>query len=176
MPVPDFSPGEILTASAMDSIGLWLVKTQTIGTAVTSVTVTNAFTTDYDSYYITATNTTTTSSAVVTFQLSGLTTGYYGNIIFANLTGGTPASNGYNNAAQVGHGGSSTNGALNLNMTVINPFLARPTIMSAGYVDAANAGVTNAFQNSSTSTTGFTITLAAGTMTGGTIRVYGYRK
>ena len=33
---PDFSSGQVLTSSAMNSVGLWLVKTQTVGTAVSS--------------------------------------------------------------------------------------------------------------------------------------------
>jgi hypothetical protein len=37
---PDFSSGAVLTAAQMNSVGLWLVKTQTVGTAVSSVAVT----------------------------------------------------------------------------------------------------------------------------------------
>jgi hypothetical protein len=37
---PDFSSGAVLTAAQMNSVGLWLVKTQTVGTTVSSVAVT----------------------------------------------------------------------------------------------------------------------------------------
>jgi hypothetical protein len=51
MPVPDFSPGEVLTAAAMDSIGLWLINTTSFS-AATQVDFTNVFTSDYDSYRV----------------------------------------------------------------------------------------------------------------------------
>ena len=49
---PTFSSGAVLTAAQMNSVGMWLVKTQTVGTAVSSVTVTGAFSADYDNYLI----------------------------------------------------------------------------------------------------------------------------
>ena len=50
MPVPDFSPGEVLTAAAMDSIGLWKVASGTLsGTATNFV---GCFTSDYTNYRI----------------------------------------------------------------------------------------------------------------------------
>ena len=55
MSYPVFASGDVLNASDMNGVGLWLVKTQVIGTAVSSVTVTSAFTTDYDQYMITVT-------------------------------------------------------------------------------------------------------------------------
>ncbi len=48
MTYPSFSAGDILTAADMNAVGLWLVKTQTVGTAVASVTVTDAFSSTYD--------------------------------------------------------------------------------------------------------------------------------
>ena len=51
MPVPDFSPGEVLTADAMDSIGLWLVGSTTV-TAQTTGIVDNCFTDNYRNYQV----------------------------------------------------------------------------------------------------------------------------
>lgn len=51
MPVPDFSPGEILTASAMDSIGMWKIATQTF-TGQTQVDFVNVFSSSYNTYRI----------------------------------------------------------------------------------------------------------------------------
>jgi hypothetical protein len=50
MPVPDFSPGEVLTAAAMDSIGLWLVGTFTL--AGTTTNCNNIFSSDYTNYRV----------------------------------------------------------------------------------------------------------------------------
>ena len=49
MPVPDFSPGEVLTAAAMDSIGLRLVKSQTF-TGSGTAQFTNCFNADFQNY------------------------------------------------------------------------------------------------------------------------------
>jgi len=52
MPVPDFSPGEVLTAAAMDSIGLWLVYSSSF-TGVTSNSLPNGtFTSSFRNYRI----------------------------------------------------------------------------------------------------------------------------
>ena len=45
---PTFSSGSVLTAAQMNAVGLWLVKTQTVGTAVSSVSVTDVFSSNYD--------------------------------------------------------------------------------------------------------------------------------
>jgi len=64
MPVPDFSPGEVLTAAAMDQIGAWVLQTQTLTASAGPIQFNNVFTTDYDTYFLTAhlqQNTTTAS-------------------------------------------------------------------------------------------------------------------
>ena len=61
MPVPDFSPGEVLTAAAMDSIGLWKVS-ETNFTNQPTVDIANCFTTDYQNYRIQIVITSTAST------------------------------------------------------------------------------------------------------------------
>jgi hypothetical protein len=51
MPVPDFSPGEILTAAAMDRIGLYHITTVT-PTAATIIAVDGCFTSSFTNYRI----------------------------------------------------------------------------------------------------------------------------
>jgi hypothetical protein len=51
MPVPDFSPGEVLTAGAMDAIGMWHLNTTSFA-AATQVDFLNVFTSNYDSYRV----------------------------------------------------------------------------------------------------------------------------
>lgn len=62
MPVPDFSPGEVLTASAMDSIGLWLIKTQTLNAV--SNDITSCFSSTYDSYRVVVSDLNTATATV----------------------------------------------------------------------------------------------------------------
>jgi hypothetical protein len=52
MPVPDFSPGEVLTAAAMDSIGMWLVGSTSFGPTATSAELDNVFTNKFQTYEI----------------------------------------------------------------------------------------------------------------------------
>ena len=52
MPVPVFTSGEILTAANMNQVGMWLLKTQTIGSGVGSVSVTSVFSSSYDNYRV----------------------------------------------------------------------------------------------------------------------------
>ena len=60
MPLTTYTAGEVLTAASLNanfsfvasSGGLVLVKTQTIGTTVSSVEVTGAFSSTYDNYKI----------------------------------------------------------------------------------------------------------------------------
>jgi hypothetical protein len=179
MPVPDFSPGEVLTAAAMDSIGLWLVKTQTIGTAVPSVTVTSAFSADYDTYKIVVNSGVGSTAANIGFTLGASATGYYsGGAVYNYATAGGVVTND-NNAASWSRAGQMDTGAINLDITVIDPFLAKITKTNWWYAlpsTTANGGMSAGFHNVATSYSAFTITCGSGTMTGGTIRVYGYRK
>jgi len=156
------------------SPGLVLVKTETVGSAVASVTVTSCFNATYDSYKIIATGVGASANGNVSFQLAGLTTAYFGNLLLANFTGGAVSSTGFNNVATVSHAGGTDSTALYLDIQVDSPFLAKRTFINSKYVDNTNSGVTTAKQNSTTSATGFTIAPATGTLTGGEIRIYGY--
>jgi len=176
MPVPDFSPGEVLTAAAMDSIGLWLVKTQTVGTAVSSVTVSDAFNADFIDYKIVYTGGTASTDGSIAFSFSGSPTGWRGNIIYANFLSGTVQSIGENNTTTASYIGAAASGFPQVVADLQNPFLAQPSLISASYVDSGNAGRSTYHHSASTSYTGFTLTKAAGTISGGVIKVYGYRK
>lgn len=177
MPIPSgYTSGQVVQAvpTGINS-ALVLIKSQTVGTTVSSVTVTDAFNATYDAYKIIATGVAATGNGNVTFQLTSLTTGYSGNLISANYASGAPASSGYNNIASITHGAGVDLTSLHLDIDIDSPFLARPTFIVCKYMDGSSAGVATVRQTSSTSTTGFTITApSTSTFTGGTIRVYGY--
>jgi hypothetical protein len=179
MPVPDFSPGEVLTAAAMDSIGLWLVKTQTIGTGVASVVVANAFSANYDSYKIMINGSSGgTTAANIGLSLGASVTGYYsGGVVYSYAAAGATPTNDNNAASWTRAAQCSTDG-LNFEVTLMDPFLAKKTRMQYLYAlpeIGFNGGFGAGFHSVASSYTGFTLTVGAGTITGGTIRVYGYR-
>ena len=60
-----------------------------------------------------------------------------------------------------------------MNVELVNPFLSSITRFASGFSNDTASGVYNGRHNSTTSFTDFTVAVA-GTMTGGTIRVYGY--
>jgi hypothetical protein len=72
MPVPDFSPGEVLTASAMDSIGLWLVGSTTV-TAQTTAILDGCFSSSYRDYLLVVdvTGGTSNQELVMNFRVGG---------------------------------------------------------------------------------------------------------
>jgi hypothetical protein len=176
MPVPDFSPGEVLTAAAMDSIGLWLVKTQTVGTGVASVTVTDAFSADYDAYKIVISGGAASTISVLQFQLGSTATGYYygGDArTYAGVTLNIQAANGTN-----WYAGEASVNTIEMNIDVKQPFLAKNTTFTGAFAASRTDAywlAVGGYLADTTSYTAFTITSSSGTLTGGTIRVYGYR-
>lgn len=155
--------------------GLVLLKTQTIGTGVSSVTVTDAFNASYDNYKIIFSGGAGSTNSYTQMTLGSTTSGYY-----AGYTGFTYAaassSAGINNGSSFIYG-IYTDGANGINGSVelLNPFNTRPTYMNA--VCATNQQNINGagLVTGSTSYTSFNIFPSSGTLTGGTIRVYGYR-
>ena len=178
MSFPSFSTGEVLTAADMNAVGLWLVKTQTVGTGVSSVTVSGAFSSTYDNYYVTYTGGTGSTLTPLRIQLGATATGYYNTLVYGTYANALINANvNDNNAARWTYVGSTSTTFQSLQMWLYGPNLAARTVMSAQYVDPANAGAANGYLADNTQYTAFTMTpLAVGaTITGGTIRVYGYR-
>jgi hypothetical protein len=154
--------------------GLRLVKKQTIGSGVSSVTVTGAFSTTYENYKIIVTGGTTSVQGYSVLTLGSTATGYYMGYI--GLTYTSLSSNaGINNGAAFAYSifGDTTNG-LNGSIELLNPFTAKPTYCNS-VTATNNQGLTGqGVLNNTTSYTAFTVTPASGTLTGGTIYVYGY--
>jgi hypothetical protein len=174
---PDFVSGQILTASQMSSVGMWLVKSQTIGSAVSSVTVTGAFSTDYDAYKITITGGNTSADCELRMQLGSATTNYYSSIIGVTSANAVTSTRRNNTVAYFDFVGTGSTNMMSANIEIINPFLAKTkTLTASNILPTANMSVSTGYMDDVTSFTAFTISPSTGTMTGGVIRVYGYRK
>jgi hypothetical protein len=179
MPVPDFSPGEVLTAAAMDSIGLWLVKTQTIGASVPSVTVSDVFSADFDNYKIIVSGGVgSTAGALLNMTLGATVTGYYwsGGVSLMASDSLTPVR--LQNAASWSRVVVANLSNITGEIELFCPNLAKRTHYNARYVQNVTDGnvvFSGGYVDNATQYTGFTLTATSGTITGGTIRVYGYR-
>lgn len=157
------------------SSGLTVVKTQVIGSGVSSVAVTSAFSSSYDSYIITLTGGASSGTGWLTFQLGATTTGYYyaGSRLEYN---NTVNNNSGSNAANWGIMGGRNANSLSLYMQINSPFLTEETTFQAQVTAVAtggSSGTATGWLNNTTSYTDFTLAPDAGTLTGGTIRVYG---
>lgn len=165
----------LFTALGGDYPGLRLVKKQTIGSAVSSVAVTSAFSSTYENYKILISGGVASgANTILRLQLGSVTTGYYSNFIYAAYSGGAVSSVANNNGANFNYAGEGDATSLNANMEVSSPFLAKQKMFSATYYDSASTGRTQGICDSTSSLTGFTIITSSGTLTGGTIYVYGY--
>ena len=178
---PDFSSGAVLTAAQMNGIGSWLVKSQAVGSAVSSVTVTGAFSSDYDNYRIVYTGGVCSTTTYLTLQFGiGATmtaSNYVGVNGYANIGASTWNILTDNATAQANYvGGGGTSHAL-LDINVDQPNLTKLTAMFGQHTlrDFGRIGFTSYIQDSATQFTSLRIAPVAGTLTGGTIRVYGYR-
>lgn len=172
---PDFSAGAVLTAAQMNKVGMWLVKTQTIGTAVTSVQVTDAFSADYDSYLITISGGAASAEGNGRLAIGNAATGYYANWIHYPYSGGGATQAADNNAAQWTYAWRPPTTSLQAAIWVYAPYLTELTWYHSFVVATTVSGASSGFLNNSTSYTSFTISPSTGNITGGTIRVYGLR-
>lgn len=156
--------------------GLQLVATQTIGSAVSTVTVSNCFSSLYDVYKITISGGTSSAESQINMTLGSSTASYYSSGLYTDFTSGSTGTSTVNNGSawqRVGYG--TTSGTLVMNMDIYGPFLAANTYGTALYSRNGNfMGVVTHLHNVQTSYSSFTITPSTGTWTGGTIRVYGY--
>ena len=181
---PDFTNGTALEASSLNAVGLWLVKTVTVGTAVTSVPVTNCFSNAYSTYRIIISGVSVSlagnSSFIKLNNTSGNTnigSGYFGTLA-SGAASVTPARVGSFEGLWIGVHGGRFSAAVDIH----NPHETIPTTYDGGSVAGSATGFVNKFDGVDTnpvSHTGFEMNIATGSpghnYTGGTIRVYGYR-
>ena len=156
--------------------GLQLVKTQTIGTAVSSVTVTDTFNSSYVNYRIILTGGTASAQTSIRLQLSGITSGYYSSTLYRIFTGTTGGAD-LANQANAYFGYASATG-LSGSMDIRNPNVAGAKSFNGYSVEMATNGstiFTGGYNASTTQSTDLILSVTTGNMTGGTIYVYGYR-
>lgn len=157
--------------------GLELVKSQTIGTTVSSVTVTDAFSANYDVYRILVNGGVSSANVNLQVTLGATTTGYYYAGEGATFSGTTQTNGGANVGFWIATEASTD--SLDFGADISNPFATKVTHWRSNYVYTQTGGrqmTTMGYLNNTTSYTSFTLTLSSGTLTGGTIRVYGYKK
>jgi hypothetical protein len=178
MTYPVFTAGDVLGAADMNAVGLWLVKTVTIGAGAASVPVADAFSSNYDDYQIIVTGGVASGTCVLQLSLGSTLGGYYYGADARTYGGVTLNVQAANTSSW--YAGEGTVNSLELNATLKQPFTAKNTTITSVFANTRTDGYwlsVGGYLADTTSYTGFTITPSGGaTLTGGTIRVYGYRK
>jgi hypothetical protein len=200
MAIKTFTTGEVLTASDTNTYlansGLVLITsgitvssaggtaatvangTVTIGTSNTSVTVNGAFSANFDAYKIMITGGAGSTATALKMHLgSANTNNYYGMLIYGGPSSTAVAgANDDNQPAFTYAGGFDTN-TISANIELQNPFSSTDVTEIASRVRyGPTYGNYVGVYGDTTSFTGFTFTTFSGNITGGTIRVYGYRQ
>ena len=157
--------------------GLTLVKTQTVGTSVTSVTVNDAFSTTYENYLITYTGgSNAANTADIQIKFGAATSNYKYVGIYMQTTSSTVNSYATNSSGAITVGGMSGNGAASF-IYVMNPYETKRTAVIA-HTSTTHSDMFwqdyKGFLDNATSYTSFIIS-SGNAMTGGVIRVYGYQ-
>jgi len=176
MTYPTFTNGTVLPASDLNAIGLWLVKSQTVGNAVSSVTVTGAFSADYDNYKIIYSGGVGSATHNMRVALGSATTGYYGSGLYSPAAGASALAIGDNNAARFSYVGGGDQYSSMLDIDLISPYANTLTSIAGIINTGTNFGTYSGRHFPATSFTSFIMSPDGGTLTGGTIYVYGYRK
>ena len=186
MAIKTFTAGEVLTASDTNTYlnngGLVYITSTTIGSAVSSVTVSNVFSSTYDSYRIVASNITASTETNTRFQfgpssVSGYNTSYGGALIYTTWAAGGYLDARDNGATLFSYVANTQANAGSFAFDVNNPYNAKyATIGPCGWNSGGGSGVYNGIHQQNQSYTAFTISPSSGTWTGGTVVVYGYRK
>jgi hypothetical protein len=166
------------TNTYLANSGLVFVKQQTIGSGVASQAVTGAFSSTYDNYRIVVSGGTSSLSQPMEIKLGSTVTGYSYSLVYATyLTGTVTAATGTGaTGTTIRFVGSAAVTSILCNIEILSPNLATLTAVTASYFDASNAGMMSGYVNNTTQYTDFTLLPSSGTLTGGTITVYGYRK
>jgi len=164
-------------APAVAASGLTFIKAQTVGSGVSSQEVTSAFSATYDNYLITFTGgACSNNGSDLNIQFGATTSGYAFSGFYQSTTSSTLNVYATDSSSSISCGVHSTNGAA-VEIFVCSPFLSARTT-AVGRSTATNSGdmrIDYAGRlDNTTSYTSFKIN-TQNTMTGGTIRVYGYQ-
>lgn len=160
--------------------GLTLIADQAIGTAVSSVTVSNCFSAAYDSYQVFINDSSASGTDYISLRLgvSGTpaTAGQYNSGFVQTLYSGSSVSGaGAVNGTTVEYAGRCTAFFVELDCKIIDPFTIKHTRFHSQFTNGDVGAIHHVGLHKETTSYNDLIVISNGaTMTGGTIRVYGY--
>lgn len=165
-----------LSTGTANAPGLELVKTQTVGSGVSSVTVSDVFSSTYANYRVIVSGMdASNANSGLFWQLGSTTTGYYSTEYYDAYTGASTGANRRSNSASWEAGVTSQDDMTSVTLDFLSPNLAIRTQLMGMFNNGLYSGWVAGYQDSLTQFTSFLFAPGAGTLTGGTVRVYGYR-
>jgi hypothetical protein len=183
MAVKQFSVSEVLTASDTNTFlansGLVYITSATVGTGVSSVAIASCFNSTFNDYFVLCSGITySVGDTTLSIKPDGVSTanyfggGYFQQYGVATITPFTLSASTGGGAIGITSTVPATNAA-----DIFAPYLTQQTkFVGRQSLGAAYTAQYQSILATTNSYTGFTLLPSSGTMTGGTITVYGYRK
>jgi hypothetical protein len=161
-------------------VGVQLVREQAVGSGVSSILVTSAFSSAFSTYKVVYEGGTLSGDWQNSVRIGTATGPYYVGLQYLDYATNTMQSvTTSNNRTQInwigGNKRASSGGRIVIDFMVYYPFENEYTfVTSSTYGTNTTVGNTQGVLADTTSYTSFTILADGGTMSGGTVRVYGY--
>jgi hypothetical protein len=169
----------IATLEGRNTAGLVHISRTTIGTAVSSLTLSGIFSADYDNYRILISGGSGSSNQFIQFSFPGAATAAYNTqIVYGAWSTGTASASGSSGAdPYFPYMGTVTPTSLQGCVDIQSPYLTEQTFLGSFYARPGHIGAwCSSVLNDSSSYTGITVAPASGTFSDGNIDVYGYAK
>ena len=155
--------------------GLTLISTTTIGSAVSSVTVSSVFSSTYDNYRVIVNNTTSTAANGFGLTFNNSAGSTYQSVLNYTAIGAGSGVESEVNATKIKAGITTISSKFGLSGDFLSPNIAAATQYIGLGISLSYGTSSMGYDTGTTAHTGFTFTPVAGTLTGGTIKVYGYQ-
>jgi hypothetical protein len=175
---------ELITACTVSSAGGTAATVSSgvvaIGISNTSVAIGSAFSSAYDNYRVVISGLSMSSGGGgLRFTLGATfpTANWYAGGFYVNTSSPALTAVGSNNTGFINIGSTTSAYAYSNAFDILLPFSPNRTYIpqALSYAETAFVGQISAWHNADTSYTGFVIYPASGTITGGNIRIYGYK-
>ena len=168
---------ELITTATCTSGGTTVNGVTTVGSTVSGVTIATAFSSTYDNYLIQISSVFSNHGARFYMRGNGSTGATHNGVWFytavsaSTINGATQGSTSYFDIGLI-----SNTGRTEFLVDVFNPFASSiATRMTTRFSGHEYGGAGSGRDSNAASSTSFDLLCGTGTMTGGTIRVYGYR-
>ena len=156
--------------------GLTLISSTTIGSVVSSVTVSNCFSATYKNYRVVVSNSDASADNYICVKFNNSTGSTYKHSgIRLNYSGTTPNYSYSTADTYIVLGTTGQTNDTSVAFDVLNPFGTDYTVVNCSSSGTNTAGTFNGLDANAASQTGLVFLPGSGTLTGGTIKVYGYK-